>query len=96
MSVKIDNKKILKSAVKVAEIEGFIKLTRQKIAEHANVSDAKVSNAYGSMTQLRRAVMRQAIAKNIYTIIVDGIVSKDPTALKLSDEEKSVAFQAVL
>lgn len=92
MSVKIDKKVILDSAVHIAERDGFLNITREKIAEHAKVSDAKVSNAFGSMTQLKRAVMRQAVHKNLWNIIIVGIVSRDPTAVKLSPEIKQEAF----
>ena len=96
MSVKIDNKRILESAIHVAERDGFLNMTREKIAEHAKVSEGKVSNAFGSMKQLRRAVMRQKKRKKIHTIIVAGIVSNDPTALKLPEYEKHQAFQATM
>jgi len=93
MSVKIDNKRVLHSAVHVAERDGFLNITREKIAQHAEVSNATVSNAYGSMLKLRRAVMRQAIHLKIYKIIVAGLVSNDPTALKLSEYEQHEAYQ---
>lgn len=96
MSLKIDKKIILKSAVHVAERDGFLTLTREKIAEHAKVSEGKVSNAYGSMLQLKRAVMRQAIHNNIYSIIIAGIVSKDPTAMKMSDEDRQRVLSEAL
>lgn len=92
MSLKIDNKRILKSAVHVAERDGYMNITRQKIAEHAEVSDAKVSNAYGSMIQLKRAVMRQAIHNKILSIIAEGLISKDPTALKIPQNLKVEAL----
>lgn len=96
MSIKIDNKLILNSAISVAERDGFLNMTRSAIAKHAKVSEGKVSNAYGSMIQLRRAVMRQAIHLEINSIIVAGIVSNDPTALKLPEYKKHEAFQATM
>lgn len=96
VSVKIDNKKILASAVHIASRDGFLNITRESIAVHANVSVGKVSNAYGSMIKLKRAVMRQAIYQRIYSIVSVGLVTKDPTAMKIDDELKSAVLESIV
>lgn len=86
MSVKIDNNKILNSALHIAERDGFINMKRELIAEHAKCSVGKVSNAYGTMVQLRRAVMRQAINQKVLSVIAEGIVLRMKCCDKLDDE----------
>lgn len=96
MSVKIDNKKILTAALYVAEREGFINMKRGLIAEYAKCSVGKVSNAYGTMIQLRRAVMCQAINQKVLPVIADGIVLRMKCCDKLDEELRKDVVQYAL
>ncbi len=96
MSVKIENKRILESAIAIAERDGFGNIVRQQVAIHAGVSNGKVSNAYGTMGKLKRAVMRHAIKNNNITIIMAGLAVSDPTALKMTEEDKQEIYKQFL
>ena len=96
MSVKIDNNIILESALHVAERDGFINLVRSTIAEHAKCSQGKVNMAFGTMTKLKRAVMRQAIHKQILSVIADGILLKMACCMKLDQELRERAINNII
>lgn len=95
MSHKIDNQLILESALELAKRHGFVNLRREEIARFAGVSVGKVTNAFGSMKKLRRAVMRQAIRLELLDIIAEGIVFRDPCALKIPEELKVKALNSI-
>jgi AcrR family transcriptional regulator len=77
---------ILDAAVTAAKKHGFARLRLVHIAEQAECSNALVVSHYGTMAQMRRAVMRAAIKQQILSIIAEGIATRDPIACKVSDE----------
>lgn len=83
---------ILNAAVRVAERDGFINMTRDNIAIAAGVSMGLVNHHFGTMVQLKRAVMRAAITREILCIIAEGIITKDKTALKVNEDLRKRAL----
>lgn len=89
-------KQILDVAVRLAERIGYQRVTRHAIAEAAETSDAIVSHYHGTMTSLRRDIMRTAVRTKCLTIIAQGLAVNDPHALKASDELKKSALASLL
>ena len=87
MSRKIDKSVVLNAAVDVAERDGFNNINRDAVALKAGVSTGSVSQAYGTMCKLKRAVMRHAIQHELLDIIAVGLSMKDKTAIKIEDIE---------
>jgi AcrR family transcriptional regulator len=83
---------ILEAALVEASESGFNNITRKGIAERAGVSDSLVNKYMGTLSQLRRTVMRQAVKHEHLTIIAQGIVTRNPYALKASDELQARAL----
>lgn len=77
---------IMESAVIVATRDGFDKLTRELIAEQAEISPSLINQYFNTMTGLRRAVMRHAVRNEILSIIAQGIATRNPYAFKASAE----------
>lgn len=71
---------ILDAAVAVAEVNGYQSMTRHAVATRAGVAPGLVSAYWGTMTQLRRAVMRRAIKLEKTVIIAQGLACGDDTA----------------
>lgn len=86
MRTRLDPKQrrahILDTAVRTALEVGYLSMSREAIAERAQCSPALVSKYLGTMTELRRAVMRAAIAQGHSTIVADGVAARDRIALK--------------
>lgn len=68
---------ILAAAVKLAKAKGFAALTRDSIAEEAQVSTGLVSNYFGSMDDMRNEVMKVAVRDEILPIVAQGIVANN-------------------
>ena len=96
MSRKIENAIILKAAIEVAKEDGFDKLSRNAIVEKAGVSAGRVSQAYGTMNKLKRAVMRHAVQHKILEVIAVGLGIQDKTAMKAPAEVKRLAPETLI
>jgi AcrR family transcriptional regulator len=86
----------LEAAIALAEEKGYTNIRAHDIAARTNISYGLVAKYFGTMGQLRRAIMRAAIARENLTIIAQGLGVKDPHALKASDELKQKAVQKLL
>lgn len=82
---------LLGVALKLAGKHGLSRITREQIAEAAEVSPALVSARLGTMAALRRSVMRLAVTRGNVALIAQGIAMRDPHALKASPELRAKA-----
>lgn len=83
---------VLNAAIEHAKEIGYLQITREGVAQRAGCSSALVSNYWGTMPQLRRAVMRAAITKREFKIILQGLAVDDPQALKAPIELQKAAL----
>lgn len=82
---------ILNVAVTMSRVGGYNKITRDKIAERAGVSMGLVTRYFGTMGQLRNAIMRRAVKQGIAEIIAQGLANGDDHARKAPAELKAEA-----
>lgn len=87
---------ILDVAIELARKDGCHKITRDNIAHKAGVSEGLVSSYFGTMSNLKRSVMRAAIARGIPEIIAKGLANNDPYARKASAELKALAASTLI
>jgi AcrR family transcriptional regulator len=87
---------LLDHALRLSQTHGYNKLTRVQLAKVANVSEGQVSKLFGTMVQLRRAIMSAAVARNDLIIIAQGIACGEPKAVGLSPDVKRAALEALL
>lgn len=86
---------IFETALRLAENEGFNNITRDGIALAASVSVGLVSHYFGTMTKLKRSIMRAAIKRKLLSIVGTGLVLKDKTALKAPEHVKIAALKSL-
>ena len=86
---------IITAGLSVAVQRGYTNLTRQEVAAKAGVTEALITHYFGTLTQLRRAVMRAAIAQQKLHVILEGLVCGDPTAAKAPESVKDLARATV-
>lgn len=96
LAPKDRKKQILDAALAVAGIKGINRMTREEIAALAGISDGLINLHFSTMAQLRRSVMRAAIANHILPIVAQGLVIKDPQALKAPEELKKAALESLV
>ncbi len=89
-------KQILGVAVNMAQEIGYLKITRDAIAENAGVSVGLVTRYFGTMIKLRRAIIRAAIAQGIPEIIAQGLANSDAHAKKAPNELKNEAIKLIV
>ena len=89
---------ILAVAVALAKSEGYNKITRDRVATGAGVSMGLVTRYFGTMGQLRTAIMRRAVKQGIAEIVAQGLANGDDHALKadLGLKEKAASLLAQL
>ena len=86
---------VLESAILAAQKHTFAGMRLSHVAELSECSNATVIGYYKTMTQLRRAVMRAAIKRQLLSLIAQGVVCGDPTASKISDDLKRTALASM-
>lgn len=96
LNPEVRKAQLIDVALKLAAKHGLANVRRDQIAEAADVSPGLVSHALGTMTEMRRTIMRQAIAREVLPIIAEGIVAKDKTALKAPDALRKRALAALV
>jgi AcrR family transcriptional regulator len=84
---------ILDEALRVAERHGVDRLAFKDVASAAQVSIGLVIHYFGTMTKLRRAVMREAVRTETVAVVARGIATGDPQALKAGAGLRSAAAE---
>ena len=87
---------ILAAAVKISVDKNYSTITRQNVADAAGVSTGLVARYFGTMKQIRRSIMRSAIQNKNLKIIAQGLVNKDPNALKAPKPLQQQAIKAIV
>lgn len=82
---------ILDAALRAAERDGYMQVTREAIAEDAKCSPALVSLHLGTMPQMRRAIMGAAIARRNLRIIAQGLAHNDRRAMHAPEDIRRAA-----
>lgn len=80
-------------ALRLAKTHGLARLTRDQIANDAGVAPALVSLRLGTMPQMRRTVMRAAVAGSVLEVVAEGLAQRpaDPHALAAPAEMRQAA-----
>jgi len=88
---------IILAALRVAEQPGgWANLTRDMVAAEAGCAAATISVHFNTMKQLRRAVMRAAIAKKNLNVLGQGLAMRDECALKADKPLREAAIRAAM
>lgn len=88
----VRKEEIIAAALRVAAKHGFENVSRAMIAEEADVAPGLVSNYWGTMPQLRRAIMREAVKQEDLVIIAQGLARGHTQAVKAPPELKDRAI----
>jgi len=82
---------ILSAALQLAERGGFANMTREAIAARANVSTGLVSQHFGTMKELRRAVIGEAIRCANLDVVAQALAAGHPRAQSAPEELRRAA-----
>lgn len=87
---------LMTAALATARADGYQRMTRQSVALAAGCSQGQISLVFGTMPQLRRAVMRAAVARGDMVVLAQGLAAGDPVARGASVPVKRLALEALL
>lgn len=86
---------ILKAALELSPRIGYSRLTRDDIAQRAKIPPSLITYHLGTMPELRRHIMREAVRVECLPVIAQGLACRDRHALKASEELRQRALQSV-
>lgn len=78
-----------------SEGKHYTRITRDEIARKASIPPTLVTYHMGTMPDLRRAIMREAVRSSCLPVIVQGLVAKDRHALKAPEDLRARALQSL-
>lgn len=80
---------ILQSAINISVFEGYLNITRDMVADAANVTNGLVSHYWGCMPDLREQIIKHAVEREILPIIAQGISHQSEHTRNINPELKS-------
>jgi len=86
---------ILAAALRMSVNYGYQRVTRADIAGAAKCSEALVSHYFSTMTQMRRAIMREAIKRQALIVLAQGLAMGDPQAQKAPAMLRALAAETL-
>lgn len=89
----VRKQQIVTAGLELAEQSNYKQVSAKRIGDAIGISAASVIHHFKTMTQLRRALMRAAVATENLKVIAQGVVVNDPHALKAPDDLKSRAMR---
>ena len=100
LSPEVRSNQILSAAVRVVRDMGWEGLTRDRVAEEAECAVGTINNIYGTMDDLRDAVMTEAIniiengdhCDEIIKVVSHGLANGDKIAKSAPRMVKDLAF----
>lgn len=87
---------ILAAAVIEAQHHGYQNVTREAIARRATCAPGLVSHYFGTMVDLKRAIMSEAIRTRELRIVAQGIADRHPKAKRAPDDLKLEAIKHLM
>jgi len=82
--------------MKLAVRHGYRHVLRDQIAVEADVHPSNVSYHFGTMIELRRHIMREAIRTECLPIIAQGLAAGDKHARKCPTELQQAALASLV
>ncbi len=86
---------VITTAVQLSIMHGYTRVTRGMIAAAVCLTPQAIQHHIGTMENLRRDVMRRAIADKCLAVLAQGMANRDKHALKAPDELKALARAAL-
>lgn len=87
---------ILAAAMVEAKQQGYQNVTREAIAQRATCAPGLVSFYFGTMPELKRAIMSEAIRTRELRIVAQGIADGHPKAKRAPDDLKLEALKHLM
>ena len=87
---------IVEAALRIAEEVGLCGVTRDEVADRAGCSAGLVNHYFGTMVQLQRATIGEAVRVRNLTVLAQGLVMGHPKALNAPEEMRRAAADSIV
>ena len=87
--------RLLAVAIPLARDQGYQWITRQMVATAAGVSLGSVNNCFGTMLELKRAVMRWAVENGDGKLIAQGLANDSPITANIDPGLREKAAEVI-
>jgi len=87
----VRRQQIIDTALGLAEEVGYANVTRDLIAGELDMGGPNVQHHIGNMRALRECIMARAVETQNLKVIAQGIALRDPAAMDLSLEVRTLA-----
>lgn len=87
---------ILLAAMTEAGKHGYDRVTREAIAQRAECAPGLVSFYFGTMPQMKRAIMSEAIRTRNLRIVAQGLTTRHPKAMRAPLELRQAALLSMV
>lgn len=74
----------------------YSRITREEIAKQAGVPSSLICYHMGTMNDVRRKIMREAIRVECLPVIAQGVAARDRLALKAPEELRIRALKSLM
>lgn len=91
----IRKNELIKAALALAKVHGYKAVTREQIAERCKVSSALVSYHMGTMPDMRRTLIRHAVAQRALRVIGQALAAGDAEVRLIPAELKKEALASL-
>ena len=85
----------MQTALSQAEKIGYNRVTREVVAKHVPCAPSLVSHYWGTVEQLQKSILREAVKSKNLKIIAQGLVSRSPITRRVPMEIKQAALQTL-
>lgn len=93
---EVRKESIVDVALRLAAATHYTQVQRKQIADELGVTPPALTYHFGTMQQLRRAIMRAAIAKEDLVVIAQGLVAQDEHAKKAPEALRRRAIESAV
>jgi AcrR family transcriptional regulator len=94
--IKYEKQEILKHALELSREIGYQSIRRDALAAAAGTSTGTISRYFGTMVQLKRAIIGAAVANRDLVVLAQGLAAGDSRAKAASLELKRKSLGALL
>lgn len=74
----------------------YSRITRDEIAKKAGIPPTLITYHLGTMTDVRRQIMREAVRAECLRVIAQGLAARDRHALKAPEDLRQRALQSLV
>jgi len=96
MSTESRRNQILAVALKLAESDHYQSITREQIAFKADTATGTISRVFGSMVDLRDAIIERAVEEECLAVIGQGIAGSNWAALSAPKSLRKKALATLI